>query len=215
MSASSTRSRRKSRAAALFGSVALHILLFTAMVVTLRLPVQPVDSPSMQVEIYSSLFDLRQPKPRTRPDSERTQIIPPTTAPTPAPAREALRPEGPTNRYQFNPPTAGRPLAAVTPFFRNHIRDCGKEDLALMEPAERERCQVRITAQDVLDNGNMKASDRLATPILRLDPERRAEFDREIGRRRGRAAQNDPIKACDGPTVGLGSACLNHDKPPE
>jgi hypothetical protein len=209
----SPTSRRKSRAAGLAISFAFHLFFFVALATSVSRTLLPTAPPPMQVELYSSLFDLRQPKPRTAPkaDSARPRIE--TPSPLPAPAPEALRPQGPVNQPRFTPPT-GRPLADVTPFYRNHIKDCGKEDLALMEPAERERCQVRITAQDIVDNGNMKAEDRLATPLLRIDPERRAEFDRSVNSRRERAVALDPMEACKGPAVGMGSSCIKKNAKP-
>jgi hypothetical protein len=187
-------------------------LLLGALVLSIARPPVPAEPPPMQVELYSTIFSLRhrQPPPRAVPEARPREIAP---SPLPSPTPETIRPQGPTNRPRPAGVPEERPLAEVTPFYRRHIEGCGKEDLNLLPPAEREKCQVKIAAQDIIDNGNMKAEDRNARPILRLDPDRRAEFDRELGRRRARAANNDPIKPCDGPTVGLGSACLNHDKP--
>lgn len=215
VSALPTPSRRKSQAAAVVGSLLIHVLLLTGMVAGLRIAVLPANPPPMQVGLYSSLFDLRQPQPRVRPkaDSVRQRFETPSTLPAPSP--EMLRQIGPTNRPLPRGPLQRGPMAEVTPFYRDHIPGCGKEDLALMEAEGRDRCEKQISAQAVIDNGRMQAADRFATPILKIDPEKRVQFDRTLSRRRDReGVPIDPMEACKGPAVGMGSSCINKNAKP-
>ena len=215
VSAVSTPSKRKSRAAALIGSLAVHALLLTGMVAGLRIAVLPDNPPPMQVGLYSSLFDLRKPQPRTLPKADSARQRFETPSPLPAPSPEMLRQIGPTNRALPRGPVQRGPMAEVTPFYRDHIPGCGKEDLALMDAEARDRCEKQISAQAVIDNGKMQAADRFATPILKIDPEKRAQFDRTLSRRREReGVPIDPMEACKGPAIGMGSSCINKNAKP-
>lgn len=215
VSALSIQSKRTSRAAAVAGSIVVHLLLLTGMVASLRIAVLPDSPPPMQVGLYSSLFDLRRPQPRTLPKADSTRQRVETPSPLPAPSPEMLRQIGPTNRALPRGLVQRGPMAEVTPFYRDHIPGCGKEDLALMDAAERDKCEKQISAQAVIDNGKMQASDRFATPILKIDPEKRAMFDRTVSRRREReGVPIDPMEACKGPAIGMGSSCINKNAKP-
>jgi hypothetical protein len=191
-------------------SLAFHLLFFAALVAGISRALLPAEPPPLQVELFTPNLQLRQREASPRFQPESRQARPETTTPLPAPIPEALRPQGPTNRPRPVGPTQNRPLAEVTPFYRDHIDGCGKEDLNLMEPEEREKCQVRITAKAVQDEGRMQAGDRNARPLLRLDNDKRELFAKEARRKRGGEAV-DPLKPCEGSTVGLGPACLNKD----
>jgi hypothetical protein len=212
-SQSKGQKKGEARAQALAVSLAFHLLFFAGLVAGISRSLLPSEAPPMQVELYTPNLELRQREasPRFQPDSRLAR--PETLTPLPSPIPEALRPQGPTNRPRPIGPIQNRPLAEVTPFYRDHIDGCGKEDLALMDPEEREKCQVRITAKAVMDEGRMRAEDRNARPILRLDPDKRELFAKEARNRRGRDAV-DPLKPCEGSTIGLGPACLNKDAKP-
>lgn len=188
-------------------SLGVHALALAALVLSVRLPPPPPDTPAVQV----SLIDLGPQTPLLRPVPQTPRAV--TPRPASAPPADAPPPPS-TLRGAAEPPQP--PPAAATPqeymsFFAERVVGCEREALILLSPAELERCRARIAAVEAMKPRSFRNAD--APDLGRLPglvAEWRLALDRETARRernRGGAGAA-PTTACVGRGSNFGIGCL-------
>lgn len=170
-------------------------------------------------------FGSRTPSPPAAPVVEVILMPPPAAARAPPPERPSPTPGPRAGRQlavsaQPAPPLVGaasgpepdatRPHA-YTSFFRDFVPGCEREILALLSPAERERCNARIAA--ATRAGRRGFADEPALDLgrtIRIAPDRMAGFEAsaETQRVRRQTPGRAPIVPCGGRSANFGVGCL-------